>query len=159
MEFERGRSSIRDLGILTLRKLFVPLLAAAIVVGCSWTPRDAPPEVSHVSRGLQETSNCILTGLNNHPAASPTTTNSVNIIESGKIQEIIGTSDAYQIYIVRLTAQNDDTEVEVFSVLNSQKFKISNLQSALSACVPGLKIRLEVKHSGFKTRKSDFTGE
>jgi hypothetical protein len=146
------------LGILTLRKLFVPLLAASIVVGRSWTPRDSPPEVSHVNKGLQETSNCILTGLNNHPAA-PTITNSVNIIESGKIQEIVGTSDAYQIYIVRLTAQSDNTEVEVFSVLNSQKFKISNLQSALSPCVSGLKIPLSA-HSGFKAEKSqNFTGE
>jgi hypothetical protein len=46
-----------------------------------------------------------------------TITNSVNIVENGKVQEIIGTSDAYQLYLIRLTAESDDTKVEVFNVL------------------------------------------
>jgi len=47
-----------------------------------------------------------------------TITNSVNIVENGKVQEIIGTSDPYQLYVVRVTAESNDTKVEVFNVLN-----------------------------------------
>jgi hypothetical protein len=143
---------------LTLTSFAVPLLACAIAVGCSWSPRSSPPDVSHVSKGLQETSNCILTGLNKNPVAA-TITNSVNIVESGNIEEIIGTSGAYQLYIVRLTAEKDDTEVEVFHVVNSAEYKISNLQSALSPCVSGLKIRTNIGGGLKAQRKGNWTGE
>ena len=78
--------------------------------------------------------------------AEPTITNSVNVVESGTVQEIIGTSsDGYQLYIIRLTAENDGTKTEVFSVLASSEYKISNLPSALSPCVSDLKIKVRGK--------------
>jgi hypothetical protein len=48
--------------------------------------------VIQAKKGLQGTYNCILTGLKNIEA--PTVTNAVNIVESGKVEEIVGTSGA-----------------------------------------------------------------
>jgi hypothetical protein len=88
----------------------------------------------------------------------PQITNSVNIVESGKVQEIIGTSDRYQFYVVRLTAESDDMIVEVFNVLNWSDFNVSKFENALSPCVSGLKIRRGAR--GVKsTRKGVWTGE
>jgi hypothetical protein len=92
---------------LTPRHFFVPICACGIAVGCSWTPRSSAAQIGHVNKGLQETASCILAGLKKMQA--PTITNSVNIVESGKIEEIIGASDAYKLYIVRLSAESDDS--------------------------------------------------
>jgi hypothetical protein len=88
-------------------------------------------------------------------------TNSVNIAENGKVQEIIGTSDSYQLYIVRLTAESNDTKVDVFDVLNWSDFSVSKFQKALSPCVSGLKVRLRAPSgkAGKSQRKGGFTGE
>ena len=130
-----------------------------MAAGCSWTPRNSPPAVGSVNKGLQETSRCILTGLKT--TADPKITNSVNIVESGKVQEIIGTSRRYQLYIIRLTAESDDTKVEVFNVLNGPEndpdFHVSKFQNALSPCVSGLERRHLSK--GSSGSKRDFTGE
>jgi hypothetical protein len=90
-----------------------------------------------------------------------TITNSVNIVESGKVQEIIGTSDPYQLYVVRLTAETNATKVEVFNVLNWSDFNISNFRKALAPCVSDIKIRLRAPSgkAGKSQRKSGFTGE
>jgi hypothetical protein len=127
-----------------------------MAVGCSWTPRSSPPQVGNVNKGLQETSSCILAGLKK--MEGPTITNSVNIVESGKVQEIIGTSDRYQLYVVRLTAESGDTKVEAFNVLNYSDFKVSNLQNALSPCVSGLKIH-GPGHVPSTRKSNQFTGE
>ena len=134
---------------------FVTLLAGAMAVGCSWTPRHSPPVVTQVDKGLQATSNCILTGLKN--MEGPTITNSVNIIESGKVEEIIGTSGAYELYVVRLTAESDDTKVAVFHVLDWSDFKTHKLEDALSPCSANVSLRLQGKNRG--GRSSNFTGE
>ena len=91
----------------------------------------------------------------------PPITNSVNNVESGKVQEIIGTSDRYQLYVVRLTAESADTKVEVFHVLNWSDFKVSKLQEALSPCVSGLKIHAKPAGGKGKSQRkgSAFTGE
>jgi hypothetical protein len=162
MEFQQGWGASlpkSNFGDLTLRKFFVPMLAGAIAVGCSWTPRSSPPQVGHVNTGLQETSSCVLTALKKMEGS--TITNSVNIVENGKVQEIIGTSDAYQLYLIRLTAESDDTKVEVFNVLNWSDFKVSKFKDALSPCVSGLKIQLRARGGrGKSQRKSGaFTGE
>jgi hypothetical protein len=122
-------------------------------------PRSSPPQVGHVNTGLQETSSCVLTALKKMEGS--TITNSVNIVENGKVQEIIGTSDAYQLYLIRLTAESDDTKVEVFNVLNWSDFKVSKFKDALSPCVSGLKIQLRARGGrGKSQRKSGaFTGE
>jgi hypothetical protein len=91
---------------------------------------------------------------------APTITNSVNIVESGKIEEIIGASDAYQLYVVRLTAQSDDTKVEAFNVLNWSDFTSLSLRTL---CLPAWQVSRfnvgrEVAGSNHKER-GDFTGE
>ena len=138
-----------------LRKFFVTLLAGAMAVGCSWTPRTSTPVVTQVNKGLQETSNCILTGLKN--IEGPTITNSVNIVESGKVEEIVGTSGAYELYVVRLTAESDDTKVAVFHVLDWSDFKSHKLENALSSCALNVSLRLRGKNTG--GRSGSFTGE
>jgi hypothetical protein len=148
------KAEFRD---LTLKKFFVPLLAGAMAVGCSWTPRSSPTQVSHVNKGLQETSSCILAGLKK--MEGPPITNSVNIVESGKVQEIIGTSDPYQLYVVRLTAESDDTKVEVFNVLNWSDFNVSKFENALSPCVSGLKILHRARGVKSSRKGGAFTGE
>ena len=91
---------------------------------------------------------------------APTIINSVNIVESGKIEEIIGASDAYKLYIVRLSAESDDTKVEVRNVQNWSDFTVAKFQSAVSPCVSGLKIQGRTG-SGFKSQRKGgvFTGE
>jgi hypothetical protein len=138
-----------------LREFFVTILAGAMAAGCSWTPRNAPPAVTQVDKGLQETSNCILTGLKN--MEGPTITNAVNIVESGKVEEIVGTSGTYELYIVRLTAESGDTKVEVFHVLDWSDFKTHKLEDALSPCSANVSLRLQGKNRG--GRSSNFTGE
>ena len=160
MEFQQGRGASLpkpNFGDLTLRKFFVPMLAGAIAVGCSWTPRSSPTQVSHVNKGLQETSSCILAGLKK--MEGPPITNSVNIVESGKVQEIIGTSDPYQLYVVRLTAESDDTKVEVFNVLNWSDFNVSKFENVLSPCVSGLKILRRARGVKSSRKGGAFTGE
>src|SRR5262249_22026793 len=132
---------------------FVTLLAGAMVAGCSWTPRNSPPAVSQINKGLQATSNCILTGLKN--MGGPTITNAVNIVESGKVEEIVGTSGSYELYVVRLTAESDDTKVEVFHTEDYSDFRKFKLQNALSSCLPNLSLRPPVKHANV----THFTGE
>jgi hypothetical protein len=135
---------------------FVTLLAGAMAVGCSWTPRHSPPVVTQVDKGLQATSNCILTGLKN--MEGPTISNAVNIVESGKVEEIVGTSGAYELYVVRLTAESDDTKVEVFHTEDYSDFKNLKLQNALSSCLPNISLKpqggKQIHSSG-----SAFTGE
>jgi len=126
-----------------------------MAVGCSWTPRNSPPAMSRVNKGLQETSNCILTGLKNDEG--PTITNAVNIVESGKVEEIVGTSGAYELYIVRLTAESHDTKVEVFHVQDWSDFKTHKMESALSSCALKVSLRLQGKKIG--KRDASFTGE
>ena len=111
--------------------------------------------VTQVNKGLQETSNCILTGLKN--MEGPTITNSVNIVESGKVEEIVGTSGAYELYVVRLTAESDDTKVAVFNVLDWSDFKPYKLQNALSSCALNVSLRFQDKNKG--KRSGGFTGE
>jgi hypothetical protein len=89
----------------------------------------------------------------------PPITNSVNIVESGKVQEIIGTSDPYQLYVVRLTAESDDTKVEVFNVLNWSDFNVSKFENALSPCVSGLKILRRARGVKSSRKGGAFTGE
>jgi hypothetical protein len=89
----------------------------------------------------------------------PPITNSVNIVESGKVQEIIGTSDPYQLYVVRLTAESDDTKVEVFNVLNWSDFNVSKFENVLSPCVSGLKILRRARGVKSSRKGGAFTGE
>ena len=139
-----------------MRKLFVILLAGEMAVGCSWTPRHSPPVVTQANKGLQATSNCILTGLKNMEGL--TITNAVNIVESGKVQEIVGTSGAYELYVVRLTAESDDTKVEVFHTADYSDFKTFKLEKALSSCLnENVSLKPQGKHIG--SRGAAFTGE
>jgi hypothetical protein len=87
----------------------------------------------------------------------PTITNAVNIVESGKIQEIVGTSGAYELYVIRLTAESDDTKIEVFHTLDWSEFKTHKLEGALSSCFPNISLKPLGKHIG--SRGSAFTGE
>jgi hypothetical protein len=88
--------------------------------------------VSHANKELQEATNCILTTLEKE---LPAIRASVEVVESGRIQEIIGTSvDAGELYIVRLTAENNGTKIEARSVLRWSKFSKSELEEALSSC-------------------------
>ena len=69
-------------------------------------------------------------------------------IEPGKVVEITGTSsDAGELYVIRLTAENNSTKAEAFSVTGWSKFKNTDLRSALSGCVSDL-------DSGSKNRGS-----
>src|SRR5262249_30832082 len=89
---------------------------------------------------------------------APTITNAVNIVESGKVEEIVGTSGTYELYIVRLTAESDDTKVEVFHVLDWSDFKSHTLENALSPCAATVSLRLHI-HGKNTGGGGHFTGE
>jgi hypothetical protein len=87
----------------------------------------------------------------------PTITNAVNIVESGKVEEIVGTSGAYELYVVRLTAESDDTKVEVFHTEDYSDFKNFKLEKALSSCLINISLKPQGKHIG--STGGAFTGE
>ena len=121
--------------------LFIPLSVGVMVIGCSQTPRSAPPyRIGLTNSDLQKTAECVLAGIKQN-VSDPTITTSVKEEESGKVEEITGTSsvDAVELYVVRLTAENDGTKAEAFSVISWSKFKETDLQKALSGCFANLK--------------------
>lgn len=124
--------------------LFVPLSLGALAVGCSRTPRTGPPfKIGLATADLQKTSDCVLTGLKKS-VPDPAITTSVKMIDAGKVEEITGTSaDDGEIYVIRLTAENDGTKAEAFSVISWSKFKEGELQTALSHCVTKLENGVE----------------
>ena len=117
----------------------VTVSVGVIAIGCSQTPRSAPPyRIGLASADLQTTSNCILAGLKKS-VSDPTITTSVKLTEAGKVEEITGTSaDAGELYVVRLTTEGDGTKAEAYSVISWAKFKDQDLNKALSDCVPQL---------------------
>src|SRR5262249_3699515 len=107
-------------------------------------------------KGLQGTYNCILTGLKSIEA--PTVTNAVNIVESGKVEEIVGTSGAYELYVIRLTTESDAKKVEVFHTLDYSDFTHSDLENAFSTWLNEyVSLKPLGKHMG--SRGASFTGE
>jgi hypothetical protein len=120
-----------------VRKLLL-LVVGTTLVACTVTPRDTPPTaIGHANNGLQEASNCILTALNKTTAAQGelAITNSVKVMESGKVEEISGASAGVgELYVIRLTAENSGTKAEVRSVLRWSKFSPSKLDAPLSSC-------------------------
>jgi hypothetical protein len=138
--------------------LFVALSLGALAVGCSRTPRTGPPfKIGLANADLQKTSDCVLTGLKKS-VPDPTITTSVKMIDPGKVEEITGTSaDEGEIYVIRLTAENDGTKAEAFSVISWSKFKEGELQSALSHCVTKLENGLEGR-GGFSADSKHATG-
>jgi hypothetical protein len=162
MEIEEGRSSGAQVSQSRISGSDFEKILCTTIGGrnggrLQLDPRSSPTQVSHVNKGLQETSSCILAGLKK--MEGPPITNSVNIVESGKVQEIIGTSDPYQLYVVRLTAESDDTKVEVFNVLNWSDFNVSKFENALSPCVSGLKILRRARGVKSSRKGGAFTGE
>ena len=115
--------------------LFVPLSVGVIVIGCSQTPRSAPPyRIGLTNSDLQKTAGCVLAGIKQN-VSDPTITTSVKEAETGRVEEITGTSvDAVELYVIRLTAESDGTKAEAFSVISWSKFKNTDLQKALSGC-------------------------
>ena len=116
--------------------LLVPLSIGGMVIGCSRTPRSAPPsQIGLASSDLQKTSDCILAGIRKGES-DPTITTSVKDMAAGKVEEIIGTSsDAGELYVIRLTSESDGTKAEAFSVISWNKFKESYLKKVLAPCV------------------------
>jgi hypothetical protein len=127
-----------------VRKL-LPLLVGITLAACTVTPRTAPPiAIGHANGSLEQASTCIFTALNKTMAGhSPAITNSVKIIQSGKVEEISGTAAGVgELYLVRLTAENDGIKAEVHSVLKwsskndpSQTYDPSKLDASLSSCM------------------------
>jgi len=115
--------------------LFAPLSVGVMVIGCSRTVRSAPPyQIGLTTSDLQKTSDCVLAGIK-QKVLDPTITTSVKGEETGKVEDITGTSaDAGELYVVRLTAENDGTKAEAFSVISWSKFKNTDLLKALSGC-------------------------
>jgi len=132
----------------------IPLSVGIVNVGCSVTPRSAPPyQIGLANSGLQKTSDCILAGIKKS-VNDPTITTSVKETETGKVEEITGTSaDAGELYVIRLTAESDGTKAEAFSVISWSKFKESDLKKPLSACV----VHLETftKKGGYKANSKE----
>jgi hypothetical protein len=106
-----------------------------MVIGCSQTIRTSPPyQIGLANADLQKTSDCVLAGIKGK-LRDPTITTSVKEEETGRVEEITGTSvDAVELYVVRLTAENDGTKAQVFSVISWSKFKDNDLRKALSGC-------------------------
>jgi len=115
--------------------LFIPLSVGVIVIGCSWTPRSSPPyQVGLTNSDLQKTSECVLAGIKQN-VSDPAITTSVKEEETGKVEVITGTSaDGGELYIVRLTAENDGTKAQAFSVIGWSKYKEADLRKGLSGC-------------------------
>jgi hypothetical protein len=137
--------------------LFVPLSVAVITIGCSRTPRSAPPyQIGLAKSDLQTTSNCIIAGLKKS-VSDPSITTSVKETKPGKVEEITGTSaDAGELYLIRLTAENDGTKAEAFSVFSWSKFNEADLRKPLSACVPSLEHGVQGRGNFTEDRKHDF---
>src|SRR6476661_8330669 len=110
-------------------ELFVPLSLGVMVIGCSQTPRSSPPyQIGLANSDLQKTSECVLAGIKQNISDSTITT-SVKEVETGRVEEITGTSsDAVELYVVRLTAENDGTKAQAFSVISWSKFKETDLR-------------------------------
>ena len=108
--------------------LLVPLSIGGMVIGCSRTPRSAPPsQIGLASSELQKTSDCILAGIRKD--SDPTITTSVKDVAAGKVEEIIGTSsDAGELYVIRLTSESDGTKAEAAGT-NSRKLTCITLWS------------------------------
>jgi hypothetical protein len=71
--------------------------------------------------------------------SDPTITTTVKEVDTGKVEEITGTStDAGELYVIRLTAENDGTKAEAFSVISWSKFKEDDLHKVFSGCVSHL---------------------
>jgi hypothetical protein len=119
--------------------LFVPLSVGVMIIGCSWTPRSSPPyQIGLTNSGLQKTSGCVLAGIKQN-VSDPAITTSVKEEETGKVEVITGTSaDGGELYIVRLTAENDGTKAQAFSVIGWSKYKEADLRKALSGCFANL---------------------
>jgi hypothetical protein len=126
-----------EISVLLAFTLFVPLSVA--VIGCSFTPRSSPPfRIGLAKSDLHNTSDCILAGIKQN-VSDPTITTSVKEKEAGRLEEITGTStDAGELYVIRLTAESDGTKAEAFSVISWSKFKEGELGKALSGCVAHL---------------------
>ena len=128
--------------------LLVPLSIGGMVIGCSRTPRSAPPfQIGLANSDLQKTSDCILAGIRKS-VSDPTITTSVKDVAAGKVEEIIGTSsDAGEIYVIRLTSESVGTKAEAFSVISWNKFKKANLHNALVPCVAQFESQPHRAHS------------
>ena len=69
-------------------------------------------------------------------------------VAAGKVEEIIGTSsDAGELYVIRLTSESDGTKAEAFSVISWNKFKKANLHNALAPCVTQFESQPRRAHS------------
>ena len=81
--------------------------------------------------------------------SDPTITTSVKDVAAGKVEEIIGTSsDAGELYVIRLTSESDGTKAEAFSVISWNKFKENNLKKVLTPCVIHFESKSHGEHSG-----------
>ena len=85
-----------------------------MAVGCRLDPPQFPS--SSAPGKHRATRNIELHSSATEKMEGSSVTNSVNIIDSGKVQEIVGASDPYQLYVVRLTAESNDTKVEACSM-------------------------------------------
>jgi hypothetical protein len=122
--------------------LFVPLSTGVMLIGCSRTPRSAPPfQIGLADSDLQKTTDCLLVGIKK-TVSDPTITTSAKETETGRVEEITGTSaDAGELYVIRLTAENNGTKAEAFSVISWSNFKQTDLRKPLSGCVAHLESR------------------
>ena len=111
-----------------------------MIIGCSQTPRSAPAyQMGLTNSDLQKTAECVLAGIK-QKVSDPTITTSVKEEETGKVEEITGTSsaDVGELYVIRLTAENDGTKAEAFSVISWSKFKETDLRRLCLAVSPTL---------------------
>jgi hypothetical protein len=84
-------------------------------------------------------------------------TTSAKVIDA-KVEEITGTSaEAGELYVIRLTAEDNGTKAEVFSVISWATFNDRQLQKALSGCVSKLENGVQEK-GRFDTDSKHATG-
>jgi len=115
--------------------------SAALLAGCTITPRTAPPAKVYKSKdGLEQAVNCALNALNAKMGKGPPPnfTHSVSVVTPGKVEEIIPQQippASGELYVVRFVAADDcGTDVTLFSTLGGLDKRV---EQALGPCEGG----------------------
>jgi hypothetical protein len=118
-------------------RMAVVVAAAMTMVACAITPRTAPPSLTWKTRdGLQQVLDCVLAQLNTKMSKEPEPrfTHSVSIVTPGKVEEIIPQQippSRGELYVVRFTADDSGTQVQLFSTLEGLDKRV---EQALAPC-------------------------
>jgi hypothetical protein len=129
---------METVGAQAPRKRILAALVAALVAGCTITPRSAPPAAVYTTKdGIEQAVACALNALNTamSKGPAPNFTHTVSVVTPGKVEEIIPQQippAPGELYVVRFTAEDSgDTQVLLFSTFGGVDKRV---EKALEPC-------------------------